>query len=257
MSVCRNCGEELHGGFCHKCGQKASGAIVTVRDLIHEGLHEFAHFDGKIFQTLRLLVSKPGVLTTEFLAGRRARYVSPLRLYLTCSLLFFALSAVAPNSLLKARITTDDVDSPADRLKAEQALEAVKSTSERIAHNTPRSMFVLMPVFGLLSWSFYRRQQPYYVPHLYYAVHFHAFVFLMLAGAKLWSFAGSIGGVVGGLFVLAILPYHYMALRRVFGGSFTAVALKGTAILVLYTLVVGAIVAAILAMTLMRQYQLA
>ena len=63
-----------------------------MHDLLHEGVHEFAHLDGKIFQTLDLLLFKPGELTAEFFRGRRARYIPPLRLYLVCSLLFFALS---------------------------------------------------------------------------------------------------------------------------------------------------------------------
>ena len=78
-------------------------------------------------------------------------------------------------------------------------------------------MFVLMPVFGLMSWGFFRRAQPYYVPHLYYAIHFHAFVFLMLATRVAFAFGGHRGESVGGLFPLAIGPYHYIALRRVFG----------------------------------------
>jgi hypothetical protein len=56
---CRNCGAELYGRFCHACGQKAVSADLSVHDLLHEGLHEFAHVDGKIVQTLRLLLFKP------------------------------------------------------------------------------------------------------------------------------------------------------------------------------------------------------
>src|SRR5204863_410628 len=85
----------LQGRFCHACGQKAAASDVSLHELLHEGLEEFAHVDGKAARTLKLLVTKPGALTKEFLEGRRARYISPLRLYLTCSLLFFALSALA------------------------------------------------------------------------------------------------------------------------------------------------------------------
>src|SRR5258706_9109608 len=89
---CANCGAPLSGPFCQACGQKAAGRNVSLHDFFHEAFHEFAHVDGKIVQTLRLLLTKPGQLTHEFLEGRRERYVSPLRLYLTCSLIFFALA---------------------------------------------------------------------------------------------------------------------------------------------------------------------
>ena len=72
-TTCANCGVQLQGAFCHACGQKAAHAEVRLHDLFHEAFHEFAHIDGKIFQTLRMLVMKPGLLTVEFLSGRRAR----------------------------------------------------------------------------------------------------------------------------------------------------------------------------------------
>ena len=99
-TVCGNCGAELQGAFCHACGQKVTGPDVSLHDFFHEAFHEFAHLDGKIVQTLRLLMTKPGMLTKEFLEGRRARYISPLRLYLTCSLLFFALAALTAPAIL-------------------------------------------------------------------------------------------------------------------------------------------------------------
>lgn len=252
MIDCRNCGVPLQGRFCHACGQKAVATRVSVHDLLHEGIHEFVHLDGKIFQTIRLLIARPGALTVEFLAGRRARYISPVRLYLTCSLLFFAASAVAPNSLAKVGIKEGDVSSPAERQQAEQAMEAIRELQEQIGRNAPRSMFVLMPVFGLLTWGFYRRAEPYYVPHLYYSVHFHSFVFLMMAVAELCSFGGRIGRVAGGLSVLTIIPYHYLALRRVFAGSRLQVAWKGTAIAVLYLATIAAILIVLLAVTIKR-----
>jgi hypothetical protein len=252
MIDCRNCGAPLQGRFCQACGQKAVATRVSVHDLLHEGIHEFVHLDGKIFQTLRLLITRPGALTVEFLAGRRARYISPVRLYLTCSLLFFALSAIAPAELARFDIKETDVNSPAEREAAERAIEALRDLRERITHNAPRSMFVLMPVFGLLTWAFYRRAEPYYVSHLYYSIHFHSFVFLMMAAAELGSFGGRIGRVAGGLFPLTIVPYHYLALRRAFGGSRLQVAWKGTTVAVLYVATIAAILIALLAVTIKK-----
>src|ERR1700681_3790384 len=70
-TVCGNCGVPLGGDFCHACGQRALGPDVSLHDFFHEAFEEFAHVDGKIVQTLRLLLTKPGMLTREFLDGRR------------------------------------------------------------------------------------------------------------------------------------------------------------------------------------------
>ena len=73
---CLNCGAELAGRWCSKCGQKEVDPRPTVHELAHEALHEIAHVDGKLVRTIRLLLTKPGKLTREFLEGKRARSVS-------------------------------------------------------------------------------------------------------------------------------------------------------------------------------------
>jgi hypothetical protein len=69
-----------------------------MHDVAHDAVHEFLHLDGKILQTMKLLAFRPGELTREFIAGRRVRYISPIRLYLTWSLIFFALTALVPGA---------------------------------------------------------------------------------------------------------------------------------------------------------------
>ena len=75
----------------------------TLGEFVHEAAGEFLHWDGKLATTFRLLFTQPGELTREYLAGRRASYLSPLRLYLTCSVLFFALKALAPEPRVVVR----------------------------------------------------------------------------------------------------------------------------------------------------------
>jgi hypothetical protein len=78
MTACRNCGAPLLGLFCHACGQKAVDAETGLYDFFHEALHEFVHLDGKIFQTLRVLLTKPGMLTWVFYRKARPFYVAHL-----------------------------------------------------------------------------------------------------------------------------------------------------------------------------------
>ena len=94
---CLNCDASLHGPFCARCGQRALPPRPTLRDLAGEAWQEFVNLDGKVATTLRLLVTRPGLLTVDSRAGRRARYVGPLRLYLVCSLAFFFVDSVMPD----------------------------------------------------------------------------------------------------------------------------------------------------------------
>jgi hypothetical protein len=247
---CLNCGAELEGKFCHVCGQKATAIDVHVHDFVHEATHEFLHLDGKIVRTVKLLVGKPGMLTNEFLIGRRQRYISPLRVYLTCSLLFFLIAAIVPSQRLKVSRTPAKLGSADSEIekRIESGLAKAQRTPEllgqAVMHNLPRVMFVLMPLFALLTWAFYRKQQPFYIPHLYYAVHFHAFVFLVAAVYALVSRV--IYKPVAAMVLLAPMPYHFVALRRVFGGSRAMTFVKGMAVGAVYWLLA---IAALFAVT--------
>ncbi|HVE71156.1 MAG TPA: DUF3667 domain-containing protein [Thermoanaerobaculia bacterium] len=251
--ACLNCGAAMQGAFCHECGQKAAAVHLKMHDFVHDATHEFLHLDGKIWKTIKLLVGRPGQLTHEFLAGRRARYISPVRLYLTFSLLFFTLAAVLPGGqkqIVKVGSTGDlSGDSAFERRLIAGLQKAQKDgthVSEQVLHNLPKAMFVLMPIFGLLTWGFYRKQQRFYIPHLYYSIHFHAFVFLVMSVYVLISRLAVPRQWVAPLIVVTV-PYHFIALRRVFGGSRAITFAKGTAIGVAYWLIA---IVAMLAVTL-------
>ncbi|WP_174285072.1 DUF3667 domain-containing protein [Sphingomonas bacterium] len=87
--ICLNCGTRLTGGYCHACGQSAE-VHRSVGAIGHEIAHGVFHFEGKVWRTLPLLVLHPGALTRRYIAGERARFVSPLALFLFTVFLLFA-----------------------------------------------------------------------------------------------------------------------------------------------------------------------
>jgi len=90
---CRNCGTGLVGPYCSQCGQAVRDLDRPFRELALEWLGAVAAFDARVLGTLVPLITRPGQLTINYLAGRRARYVHPLKLYFVISLaLFFALA---------------------------------------------------------------------------------------------------------------------------------------------------------------------
>jgi hypothetical protein len=89
LTHCENCGAELQGHWCAQCGQPAIEYRRSFRYVVADLLNEFLNWDSKFFTTIALLILKPWRLTNEFLAGKRVRYVNPLRLYLLASILFF------------------------------------------------------------------------------------------------------------------------------------------------------------------------
>jgi Protein of unknown function (DUF3667) len=87
---CQNCGTALIGPHCHACGQKAK-VHRTLHAFGHDILHSVLHFDGKIWRTLPMLFWNPGALTRRYVHGERAKFVSPLALFLFTVFLTFAV----------------------------------------------------------------------------------------------------------------------------------------------------------------------
>ncbi|MYM40558.1 DUF3667 domain-containing protein [Duganella qianjiadongensis] len=98
---CPNCDTVLTGHFCSHCGQEAILHHASVGEFLHEFIGHYVALEGKLWGTVMRLLFRPGALTLEYIRGRRVRFVQPLRLYLTLSLLFFALlkfsGTFAPN----------------------------------------------------------------------------------------------------------------------------------------------------------------
>jgi hypothetical protein len=211
-SACLNCGETLRGPYCARCGQKKVVTDLTLRDFVHETTHELTNWDGKIPTTLKALFFKPGLLTLDFLAGRRARWLSPLRLYLICSIAYFvsgplieAITRRASREIARVTITNADGSTGVtpemrrdldnntlarifgvDRL--ERAVLNSYELNSQLATVVPKSMFLLLPMFAVLTRVMWRRTVPRYPAHLYLALHIHAAwfgamtVFTVIAG---------------------------------------------------------------------------
>lgn len=88
--ACLNCGTELVGSHCHACGQRGH-LHKTFGAFFHDLLHGVLHFEGKTWHTLPLLAWRPGQLTRRYIDGERARFVSPMALFLFSVFLMFAV----------------------------------------------------------------------------------------------------------------------------------------------------------------------
>ena len=147
LTRCENCGAELQGHWCGQCGQAAVDYRRSFRHVVADVLDSFLNWDSKFFTTIALLIVKPWRLTNEFLAGKRVRYVNPLRLYLLASILFFFAVNYGAKSIpqaklsdkdraeIKAELKNEDLP-PEARDKIEQALK-LDSPSPAPAPATP------------------------------------------------------------------------------------------------------------------------
>src|SRR4249919_3455249 len=100
VAICRNCGAQMAGAYCHDCGQKRLGSGDRgLGHLLGEAFHQVTDVDGRLLRSLRLLLFSPGTLSREYLDDRRARYSSPISLFLLANVLYFFAPALTDFNL--------------------------------------------------------------------------------------------------------------------------------------------------------------
>jgi len=349
LATCTNCDADLRGQYCAICGQRARNRMISLWELIREASDVLTSLDSRLWRTLGLLMFRPGFLTEDYLLGRRARYIPPLRLFLGCSLLFFFLLAIGarygleggvvdggdePGVNFQINLDDDTGDAAADgtasssagdetqtaigedadpegasvsaaligtdadeedaaeaddengsngdncddiqfevpegwtwmrewltqeRLKAtclKIAADEGRSFARALLDNIPFMMFAFLPVMAFLMKFAYPLSGRYYVEHLLFLVHFHAFFYLLLTGNLLaeWTFEGTElpdwPSYFLGIVTLIYVPiYLYRAMRLVYKQGAGATILKYLLLGIAYFIGLTLVFASTLAIT--------
>ena len=260
IKTCLNCGEPTTGKFCSECGQETSREPQNIAGFTRELLARYLTLDGQFWKTISKLFFSPGVLTAEYVAGRRMRYIRPWRLYLSASVIVFALVQFFSLNLglrlygehgvhlLRSTKVTSSDDSRSHslgvapvqlildnlNLPSVQRFRALSAEDRFTFLRTRRAQYVsyfvlfLVPALALVLGFFYRNRRRRYAEHLVFGLHYQSFLLLLiLIEAKLPT------ALANGLSWWAI-AYFVQALRRVYGGSFTETLGRGAAVLTLY-----------------------
>lgn len=125
---CLNCNYQFKASenYCPNCGQENHDLKIPFTHLIEELLEGFFHFEGKVFNTLKVLFTRPGKLTKDFVEGKRVAYVPPIRLYIFTSFVFFlALGIQTKYSLSKEEIK-QKLNKAADNVNKEEQFLSVE-----------------------------------------------------------------------------------------------------------------------------------
>jgi Protein of unknown function (DUF3667) len=266
---CKNCDAPLSGRYCVNCGQAANVHVPTTLELTHELLEGLTHSDSRLWRTLKTLWFRPGKLTEEFIAGRRAAYLPPFRLYLIASILFFLLASLMQPKAVVAHFdsSTHAVTpiSSCDEMKSESLTRSHPDLNQRLQHactailrdngqsllhnaigTMSKAMFFFLPLIALLHMTMYWRPRHRYAEHLLFFVHLHAMVFsvaiviLLAAGAAevLPKLEGA-SGVLEALLGWSLPVYTVLAMRRVFHRSWPGTLLRAVGLYFVYMLVFG------------------
>lgn len=240
-SHCHNCGAAVTYHYCAVCGQETTLHVASAGEFLHEFLGHYIALEGRLWSTLHKLLFRPGFLTAEYIAGRRVRYVQPLRVYLTFSILFFFMLKLAgpPVGKVEEETTRAPVVSAQSAVRlpgssimpevqyvvarkfntffARPAEEQTRLFTSAFFAYVPYAMFILMPVFGLYLKVLYMGSGRRYGEHFLFALHANAFAFAMFSLILLANLTGI--SVLTAALVLYLVAYLPLAMRRVYGGS--------------------------------------
>ncbi len=322
VEQCLNCKTPLAGQYCANCGQRARSRLISLWELTTDAFGDLFEVDSRLWRTLIPLFARPGILTRDYLEGRRARFMPPFRTYLVLSIIFFLVAFFDPKKDLQilfepeqtdsAEVTDEKTDSEGDDTghdvlkeldeagvvldeeqrekleETEQGLNinlsegtadtrcdlddletsqipqwlAKRLTKERLQKvcervtanegrdfisrmldNIPAALFFLLPLMALVLKILYPLSKRYYVEHLLFVVHFHAFFFLVLTLQILFARSGAIISIPEGAVNTTIVAislyipvYLYKAMRRVYGQGHLLTTLKYLMLVIAYAM---------------------
>ena len=230
-NACANCGAEALGAYCAACGQRTDVDPRSLRQWFHDLLGETFSIDGRSFNTLKALLSRPGYLTQEWRRGRQARWLRPFRLYLMASLFYFGIGALIPAD--PDMVTVEHAGEVDIGSEAELAAEM-----EGAFASAPRAMFLAVPLFALMLKVLFRGSGWFYTEHLINALHLHAFAFLVLGAAwTLEPLPGPWDYWLQTPFLFWMLGYPLTALYRTYGGRVATVVLRAVPLFIGYPVI--------------------
>jgi len=232
--------------------------LPTPAEFLRESVEHFLPLQSKAWRTLGKLVFTPGGLTVDYLAGRRARYVRPLRLYLWIGLLTIAIvetfglhlglrfserggiylfesyrtaaegTRAHADELRPMQFILGHFDTPGlRRFKATSTEEQSKLVQQRRHRYVQYFLVFLVPIFALIVNACYRNRRRSYAEHLVFCLHTQSFLLVMLLVET------KLPGVVAPVASFWVIAYFVLALKRVYSGSWVDTLVRGTTTVVL------------------------
>ena len=241
-TACLNCGTPLVGAWCHACGQEGGPVHRSMLHLGAELVETLTHADSRFWRSMRRLVLDPARLTNDYLAGRRAREIPPLRLFVVMLFLLFSIGSLTQSGVHIGPIPADAHRKAMAQIQSitigahpwatqwlrDHVAGAVDHPNDVLAVMrdwAERFTFLMLPIAGVLLWLLYLPQRKFsFYDHMIFAIHSLSFTILVLIAIILGDALLGDGPEV----LLALLPvvHLFRHMRGVYGSSIAGALLR-------------------------------
>lgn len=280
--TCGNCSREYDGNYCPQCGQSKLDIHRPFAVLLVDLLGNMYAFDTRVLKTLKAELFKPWQITLDYLADKRVRYMPPFRMYIFISIIFFLLlgaysnrqidesakkgkfilelegsskSDVAPVSDVKA----DDLNKTIEKkstdkknegeLKLEDIKKNPKDYVSRFYSYLSWSLFILMPLYALLTKFFFRSARTPYIGHFIFAICQHTFIFIIFGILLAAAFIFPHKQIDPEQWLLLTIPvYAVTGMKKISGKRWISTTLRMFAVWFIYSII---LIAAVVTVTLL------
>jgi hypothetical protein len=220
-SDCLNCGTIVSGNYCQNCGQENIEVKESFFQIVYHFIEDITHFDGKLIKTLKYLITKPGFLTEAYVAGKRATYIHPIRMYIFISAVFFlfifsgeqkivdvntnqtnsskivfgdsTFGTIAAYDSAQIKLPIQKIDKwLTSKLTKQQILinnkygndqnKILTALIENFKHNFSKILYLSLPIFAFFLWILYKRNKSYYfADHMIFSIHLYCAYFIIIS----------------------------------------------------------------------------
>lgn len=279
LIICKNCETSFQGHFCPNCGQSVKDLDIPFKVLIFDIMANMWAFDTRVLKTLKSLLLKPGVMALDYVAGRRARYMPPFRLYIFISFIFFLLLNISVTrqverdwSLLSVKENSDSVKEQKNSVisitresgavgdannKSKDIIDEIESNKEyyitRFFTILSWSMFLLMPLYAFFLWLLFRKNQRFFLGHFIFAINQHAFLFIIFIILLTINLIFPQKSIYPESWLILFYPiYVVVGSRKLYGRRWLSTTLRITTAQLMYLFVIGLAFVAVAYLTLFK-----
>jgi hypothetical protein len=246
MTTCKNCNTEFEGKFCPNCSQKANTHRFTIGHFAHDAFHAVTHTDKGVLYLIKELFRGPGNVALEYNAGKRKKYFNPITYLLLISALMIygaQKTHIYDYYLDKTQEFVQRISKKTKSSDLNDSVETLKNakvTQKKIMENNKILTLIFLPLLSLLTWLFFYKSGHNYAENLVLNVMIQAQLYLIFLVMCIGLFLIAHWTVMVTIYLYLVLTWAFnlFAYRQFFRQSWGRVFLKGSALQIIYILLI-------------------